>query len=260
MITHADVFMLSFIFMEKRLQKILSERGIASRRNAEDLIFEGRVTVNGRVATIGTKADPSRDSIKVDGKLLIKEEPKVYLIFNKPRGVITSLHDPEKRMTVKDFLKDIKYRIFPVGRLDYDSEGMLFITNDGEFAHAVLRPSNKIPKTYHVKVRGVLEEWEIETLRKGVKLKDGITAPSKVLKIRKFQNNSWLEMTIHEGRKRQIRRMLEEIGHPVLRLKRIRIDGINMGKLVQGTYRYLTFHEISKIKFEIGLSNKRNNC
>src|SRR4030066_318062 len=154
--------MLSFILMEKRLQKILSEMGITSRRKAEDLIFEGRVTVNGRIATIGTKAGPVKDHIKVDGKLLIKPEPKVYIMFNKPKNVVTSLHDPEGRPTVKDFLKGVKYRVFPVGRLDYDSEGLLLLTNDGDFAHAVLHPSKKISKTYLVKVKGILEEDKIE--------------------------------------------------------------------------------------------------
>lgn len=239
--------------MEKRLQKIISESGIASRRNAEDLIFEGRVTVNGKIANIGTKADPARDSIKVDGKLLIKREPKVYLIFNKPRGVITSLHDPERRMTVKDFLKDLKYRVFPVGRLDYDSEGILLLTNDGEFAHAVLHPSRKISKMYLVKVKGMLTEDDMIQLRTGIKLEDGITAPSKVRRVRETEHNSWLEITIYEGRKRQIRRMLETIGHPVLKLKRIRINGIEIGELKPGAFRYLTSGEIKRIKREAGV-------
>jgi len=253
MITHADVFMLSFTFMEKRIHKILSEMGIASRRKAEDFIKEGRVTVSGRVATIGMKADPAREHIKVDGKLLTKFEPKVYMIFHKPRNVVTSLHDPRGRLTVKDFLKDVRYRVFPVGRLDYDSEGMLFITNDGDFAHSVLHPSKKISKTYLVKVKGVLEEEKITKLRKGIKLKDRMTAPAMVKKIRKAENNSWLEITIHEGRKRQIRRMLEIIGHPVLKLKRIRINGVELGGLEPGDIRYLTSEEINRIKKEAGV-------
>lgn len=237
--------------MEKRLQKILSEMGITSRRKAEGLIFEGRVTVNGRIATIGTKADPVKDHIKVDGKLLIKPEPKVYIMLNKPKDVVTSLHDPEGRLTVKDFLKGVKYRVFPVGRLDYDSEGLLLLTNDGDFAHAVLHPSKKILKTYLVKVKGILEEDEISKLRAGVKLVEMITAPAKVKRIRKTENNSWLEMTIYEGKKRQIRRMLEKIGHSVLKLKRIKIDGIELGKLEPGTFRYLTPEERDKIKKEV---------
>jgi 23S rRNA pseudouridine2605 synthase len=243
--------MLILKLMEQRLQKILAEMGITSRRKAEGLILEGRVTVNGRIATIGMKADPARDHIKVGGKLLIKPEPRVYLMFNKPRGVVTSLYDPEGRPTVKDFLKGIKYRVFPVGRLDYDSEGLLLLTNDGDFAHAVLHPSKKISKTYFVKVKGVIENEKIERLRAGIKLADGITAPAKAKRIRKTENNSWLEITIHEGKKRQIRRMLEKIGHPVLKLKRIRIDGLEMGKLESGAYRYLTFEEVNKIKKEV---------
>jgi len=243
--------MLSFILMEKRLQKILSEMGITSRRKAEDLIFEGRVTVNGRIAIIGTKADPVKDHIKVNGKLLIRPEPKVYIMFNKPKNVVTSLHDPEGRPTVKDFLKGVKYRVFPVGRLDYDSEGLLLLTNDGDFAHAVLHPSKKISKTYLVKVKGILEEDEIEKLRAGVKLVEMLTAPAKVKRIRKTENNSWLEMTIYEGKKRQIRRMLEKTGHDVLKLKRISVDGLELGKLEPGTFRYLTPEERDKIKKEV---------
>jgi len=237
--------------MEKRLQKILSEMGITSRRKAEDLIFEGRVTVNGRIATIGTKADPVKDHIKVDGKLLIRPEPKVYIMFNKPKNVVISLHDPEGRPTVKDFLKGVKYRVFPVGRLDYDSEGLLLLTNDGDFAHAVLHPSKKISKTYLVKVKGILDEEEIEKLKSGVRLRDGMTLPAKVKKIKRTENNSWLEMTIYEGKKRQIRRMLEKTGHDVLKLKRIRVDGLELGKLEPGTFRYLTPEERDKIKKEV---------
>jgi len=237
--------------MEKRLQKILAEMGIASRRKAEELIIEGRVTVNGQVATIGMKADLSRDHIKLNGKLLIRPEPKVYLLLNKPTGVVTSLSDPEGRPTIKDFLKGVKYRVFPVGRLDYDSEGLLLLTNDGDFAHKVLHPSKKIPKTYLVKVKEVLEDDEIEKLRKGIRLEDGVTAPAKIKTIRKTELNSWIEITLHEGKKRQIRRMLEKVGHPVLKLKRIRINGIELGKLESGKYRYLMPEEVAKIKKEV---------
>jgi 23S rRNA pseudouridine2605 synthase len=237
--------------MEKRLQKILAEMGIASRRKAEELILEGRVTVNGKPAVLGMKADPSRDHIKLDGKLLTKPEPKVYLMFNKPRSVVTTLYDPEGRPTVKDYLKGVKYRVYPVGRLDFDSEGLLLLTNDGEFAHQVLHPSKKIPKTYLVKVKGILEDKEIKKLERGIKLEDGITAPAKIKKVRKAQNNSWLEITIHEGKKRQIRRMLERVGHPVIRLKRIRINGLELGDLKPGEFRYLSSDEVKKLKYTI---------
>jgi len=237
--------------MEKRLQKILSETGIASRRKAEELILEGRITVNGRIATIGMKADPDRDHIKVNGKLLLRTVPKVYIMLNKPRGIVTSLHDPEGRPTVIDLLKGVKYRVFPVGRLDYDSEGLILLTNDGDFAHAVLHPSKKISKTYRVKIKGDLEEEDIEKLEKGIRLGDGMTSPAKVRRIKKTENNLWLEMIIYEGKKRQIRRMLEKIGHPVLKLKRTRINGLELGELEPGRYRYLTHEEINKIKKEI---------
>lgn len=243
--------MVLFTLMEKRIQKILSEMGITSRRKAEELMIEGRVTVNGQIATLGMKADPSNDHIKLDGKLLIKHEPKVYIMFNKPKNVVTSLHDPEGRPTVKDFLKGVKYRVYPVGRLDYNSEGLLLLTNDGDFAHAVLHPSKKIPKTYIVKVKGVPEEEEIDKIKTGVKLTDGLTAPARVKKVRTTENNSWFEMTIYEGRNRQIKRMLEKIGHPVLKLKRIKINGIELGKLEPGGYRYLTAEEMDKIKKEV---------
>lgn len=237
--------------MEKRLQKILSEMGITSRRKAEELILEGRATVNGKVATVGMKADPSKDYIKVDGKLIAgpeQEVRRVYIMLNKPKGVVTTLFDPEGRPTVKDFLKGVKCRVFPVGRLDYDSEGLLLLTNDGDFTYAVLHPSKKIPKTYLVKVKGVPRDEEIERLRTGVELEEGMAASAKVKRISKTENNSWLEMTIYEGRRRQIRRMLEKIKHPVLKLKRIRIDGLELGELKPGKYRYLTSEEIDKIK------------
>jgi 23S rRNA pseudouridine2605 synthase len=237
--------------MEKRLQKILSEIGIASRRSAEELIIEGRVTVNGRIAILGMKADPDRDHIKFDGKLIARPEPKVYIILNKPRSVVTSLRDPEGRPTVKDYLKGVKYRIFPVGRLDYDSEGLLLLTNDGDFAQAILHPAKKISKSYLVKVKGSPEEEDIKKLRVGIQLEDGITAPAKLQKSRSTENNIWLEITIHEGRKRQIRRMLEQIGHPVLKLKRIRINGIELGNLKPGEYRYLKPEELSILRKEI---------
>jgi len=234
--------------MEERLQKILSKYGIASRRKAEDMILEGRVKVNGVIATLGMKANAGRDHIKVNGKLIRSLEPRVYLMFNKPVKCLTSMYDPEGRPTVKDFLKREKAKVFPVGRLDYNSEGLLIMTNDGELANAVLHPKNKIPKTYLVKVDGVLEDKDILKLRKGIRLEDGLTAPAKVKKLRKTEANSWIEIIIHEGRKRQIRRMLERLGHPVLRLRRIKIDGLELGKLPSGALRYLTPEEIKRLK------------
>jgi len=247
--------MVLFIFMEQRLQKILSQMGIAARRKAEELILEGRVTVNGEVATIGMKADPSRDHIKVNGQLIAGPQMgarKVYIVFNKPKGVVTTLFDPEGRPTVKDFLKGVKYRVFPVGRLDYNSEGLLLLTNDGDFAHAVLHPSRKIAKTYLVKVKGVIGEDKIEKLRRGVRLEDGTTMPARVRKIRHSENNSWVEITIYEGRKRQVRRMMERVGYPVVKLRRIGIDGLRLADLKPGGFRYLTSDELKLIRKEIG--------
>jgi 23S rRNA pseudouridine2605 synthase len=240
--------MVSLKLMEKRLQKILSEMGIASRRKAEELILEGRITVNGKVATLGMKADPGRDHLKLDGKLLFRPEPKVYIMFNKPKSVVTTLHDPEGRPTVKDFFKKVKYRVFPVGRLDYDSEGLLLLTNDGDFAQSLLHPSKKIFKTYLVKVKGEPEEVKIDKLRKGIKLSEGVTVPAKIKRLRETENNTWFEMTIYEGRKRQIRRMFMEIRHPVLKLKRIKIGGLSLGDLEPGAYRFLTAEEIERAK------------
>ncbi len=233
--------------MEQRIQKILAQMGVASRRKAEDIIVEGRVTVNGKVAAVGMKADPAKDHIKVDGKLLIKPEPKIYLMLNKPSGVVTSLSDPEGRPAVKDFLKGVKYRVFPVGRLDYDSEGLLLITNDGDFAYCILHPSKKIPKTYVIKVKGIIDEGVIEEIRCGVKLRDGLTAPAKVKKIRQSGSNSWVEITIHEGRKRQVRRMLEKVGYPVIKLRRIAIGGLKLGDLKPGEMRRMTVEEVKKL-------------
>jgi 23S rRNA pseudouridine2605 synthase len=237
--------------MEQRLQKIIADMGIASRRKAEELIAEGRVKVNGKVAVIGMKADPTRDHIKVDGKLLGTPEKKVYFIFYKPRGVVTSLSDPEGRPTVTDFLRGIRERVFPVGRLDYDSEGMLILTNDGDFAHAIMHPSKKIPKTYLVKVKGMLQEEEIDRLRRGIRLDRTMSAPAAVKRLRKTEQNSWIEMTIHEGKKRQIRRMLERVGHPVMRLVRIRIDGLEMGDLKPGMLRRIRPEEMDRILREL---------
>jgi 23S rRNA pseudouridine2605 synthase len=239
--------------MEERLQKIIAKCGVASRRKAEELIIEGCVKVNGAKATIGMKADLSRDHIKVNGKLISTVESKVYLIFNKPVQCITAMYDAEKRTTVKDYLKRVKYQVFPVGRLDYNSEGLLIITNDGDLTNAILHPRNKIPKTYRVKINGILDDNDVEKLEKGIRLDDGMTKPAKLRHVRKLKTNSWVDITIYEGRKRQVRRMFDRIGHSVIQLIRIRINGFQLSGLKPGEFRYLTNEEVEKLKKETGV-------
>lgn len=212
------------------------------------MIEEGRVIVNGQVATLGTKADPERDHIKLDGKRINKPEPKVYYVFHKPPSVVTSVSDPEGRPTVMDYFNKIKYRVYPVGRLDYDSEGLLLITNDGDFAHAVLHPTKKIPKIYMVKIKGLMEDNDVLKLSKGIKLDDGMTAPAKVRKLRKLKENSWIEITLYEGKKRQIRRMLNKVGHTVIRLKRVAIGPVVLGDLPMGGLRPLSIEDVRAIR------------
>jgi pseudouridine synthase len=235
--------------MEERLQKIIARAGVTSRRKAEELIIQGRVTVNGKVMTeLGSKADAERDHIKVDGKLLRLKQPQVYLMLNKPKGYVTTLSDPERRPTVLDLLKGVRQRVFPIGRLDYDTEGLLLLTNDGELAHALMHPSYEVPKTYLAKVKDVLTDEKIKKLERGVPLPSGKTAPCTIKKVRKTQENSWLEVTLHEGKKRQVRRMLENAGHPVLKLKRIRYAFLELARLLPGQYRYLTPQEVNRLK------------
>lgn len=242
--------------MEERLQKILSRCGISSRRKAEEMIMEGLVTVNGAPATIGMKADINRDHIKVKGKLINKIESMVYLMFNKPVKCLTSMSETEKRPMVTDYLKRLKARVFPVGRLDFNSEGLLLLTNDGDLANAILHPTKKVPKTYMVKVDGVLDDKDIMKLENGIRLDDGMTAPAKVRRVqKKTKANSWIEMTIYEGRKRQIRRMLERVKHPVIKLVRTRINGLELGGLKPGAYRFLSPDELKKLRKEVSSHN-----
>jgi 23S rRNA pseudouridine2605 synthase len=235
--------------MEERLQKILSAAGISSRRAAEDIILEGRVRVNGKVVTeLGAKADPDKDHVKVDGKLINPKQPKAYIMLNKPAGFVTTMSDPEGRPIVANLLKGVKVRVYPVGRLDYDTEGLLLLTNDGDFAHLVTHPRHELPKTYLVKVKGALEDRHVASLEQGVFLKDGKTAPARVRKLRKEEANSWVEITIHEGRKRQVRRMIDYTGHSVIKLKRTKVGNLNLGDLPMGGYRHLTLDEVRGLR------------
>ena len=237
--------------VEERIQKIISQCGIASRREAEDLILEGLVTVNGRTAELGMKADLEKDHIKVRGKLISSPSSMTYLILHKPIGCITAMNDPEKRPVVMDFLKRVKARVFPVGRLDFNSEGLLILTNDGELANAVTHPKKKIPKTYRVKINGSLEDADRQRLEKGIRLDDGMTLPAKVRIVNKLKSNSWISITICEGRNRQVRRMLERVGHPAIRLIRTKISGLELGALKPGEYRYMTSEEVTNLKEEL---------
>jgi 23S rRNA pseudouridine2605 synthase len=235
--------------MEIRLQKLIAGSGLASRRKAEMLIAAGRVTVNGTVVTtLGTKVDPDRDHVKVDGKHLRAAQPFVYLILNKPTHVMSTLDDPGGRTTVKQFLHGVSVRVFPVGRLDFDSEGLMLLTNNGELAQTLLHPRYHVPRTYLIKVKGILTDNEIDELQRGVRLQDGITGPATVKKIRKAEQNSWLEITIREGRKHQVKRMLEAVGYPVIKLVRVRMGPLSLGDLEPGEFRFLTDREANALR------------
>lgn len=233
----------------ERIQKILAEAGIASRREAERLVIEGRVTVNGKVIdTLGFKADPSKDHIKVNGKRITRFEPKVTLLLNKPRGYLSTLKDPKGRATVTDLLKKVKWRIYPVGRLDFDAEGLLLLTNDGDLAFALSHPRFSIPRTYLVKVTGVPEEKKLGLIKRGVMLEDGKARAVSSHILRQGEKNSWVQVVVTEGRNRLVKRMFSAIGHSVLKLKRIEFGPIQLGDLPLGQFRYLTAEELEKLK------------
>ncbi|WP_055107733.1 pseudouridine synthase [Paenibacillus ihumii] len=230
----------------ERLQKILAAAGVASRRKCEELIVSGQVQVNGETVTaLGTKADPAVDVITVNGKT-IGTEKKVYIMFNKPKGVITSASDPQGRKIVTDYLKGISERLYPVGRLDYDTEGLLLLTNDGDFAHLLTHPKHHVPKTYLATVKGVPHGTELDKLKEGIMLEDGMTAPAEVeyYDVDPGGKQSVISITIHEGRNRQVRRMFEAIHHPVVKLKRISFGDLYLDNLKRGLFRHLTKEEV----------------
>lgn len=233
----------------ERLQKVLAHRGVASRRQCEEIILAGRVKVNGQVVTeMGFKVEPTYDCIEVDGKKIGQEEEKIYILLNKPVGFVTTVKDPQKRKTVIDLIKSVKERVYPVGRLDYDTEGLLLMTNDGELAYALTHPKHEISKTYLVKVKGLPSREALQQLRHGVKLEDGMTAPAKVNFVSDLGGNALVKISIHEGRNRQVRRMFSYIGHPVLQLQRIQIGFLTMNGLKVGEFRFLDQDEIDKLK------------
>lgn len=234
-----------------RLQKILSRAGITSRRKAEDLIREGRVSVNGQaVREMGTRADPRRDAIRVDGKRIGPPAKARIFAFYKPRRVVTSMSDPEGRATVAHFLPVVGERLYPVGRLDYHSEGLLLLTNDGDLADAVMRAGSGVDKTYMVKVRGIPDGAALGRFRKGMLLDGRRTRPARASLRRTTgaqRGNSWVEVTLHEGRRNQIRRMFQQLGHPVQKLRRIQVGPVTLGELQPGYSRELRPLEVAAL-------------
>jgi 23S rRNA pseudouridine2605 synthase len=240
----------------ERLQKILSRGGIASRRAAEALILAGRVRVNGRVVTeLGAKADARKDDVSVDGKRVARE-PAVYVLLHKPRGVVSTMHDPEGRPSVRELLGSVPGRVFPVGRLDFATSGALLATNDGDFANGLMHPRQAVPKTYVLKVQGVMEPKDVERWRKGVLLEDGPTLPARVSLLRHEGDKTWIELTIKEGRNQQIRRMGEATGFRVMRLARVGFAGIGTEGLRPGKWRFLSREELVALKKEYGVPKR----
>jgi 23S rRNA pseudouridine2605 synthase len=231
--------------MEERLQKVMAEFGVASRRKCEELILQGRVKVNGEVvAECGRKVDKQRDEIEVDGKPLNKSVNKVYILLNKPVGYITSAKDQFNRPTVLDLISEVEERVFPVGRLDYDTEGLLILTNDGELTYKITHPSHNVTKTYRARVAGRIQESDIAAFARGLVIDGYKTAPAKLEVIKHLEKDTIVNITIHEGRNRQVRKMCDQIGHKVIRLKRISIGRLKLGDLPTGHWRYLTKEEV----------------
>ncbi|HUU12768.1 MAG TPA: pseudouridine synthase, partial [Terriglobia bacterium] len=234
--------------MEERLQKIIAAAGVASRRKAEELIVQGRVTVNGRAVTeLGSKADPARDHIRVDGKLLRRPGRPVYLLLNKPPGYVSTVSDPQRRPTVISLLRGVTERVYPVGRLDYHSYGLILLTNDGELANFLMSPASKIPRTYHVKLEGRPGPAELSRLEEGIVLDGRRTAPASIRQTVE-REKPWYEITLIEGRYHQVRRMFERIGHPVIKLKRVRIAFLTDRNLAPGAFRHLSPGEVERLK------------
>jgi len=238
-----------------RLEKFLSEAGVASRRHAKQIISEGRVTVNEQQVFIpGTRVDPDADVIKLDGKSISLVMKKVYIALNKPAGYLSTAIDDRNRPTVLHLLRNLPVRVYPVGRLDLDTEGLLLLTNDGEFAHKITHPRYRVDKVYIAWVQGHPDEVALEKLRRGVRIEDGITAPAKVIVTEQTGTQTCLKITIHEGKKRQIKRMCRAVGHEVQNLRRIQVGPIKLGNLRVGKYRHLSSKEIGALKNFLPLS------
>ena len=230
-----------------RLQKHLAECGVASRRKAEELIEAGKVKINGHIAELGAKVDPRRDKVTVRGKAVVPVNEKVYIMLNKPRGFVTTMSDELGRKTVSDLVADAGNRIFPVGRLDRDSEGLLIMTNDGDFANKLTHPSSHVNKTYRVTVKGVAEEEQLLKMKEGIVLDGRKTLPCDCFVAERKPDRTVLIFVLNEGRNRQIRRMCEEVGLEVLRLKRTEIAGVKLGMLPQGKWRPLNEREMRRL-------------
>lgn len=252
--------------MTSRLQKILSQAGIASRRAAEKLIAEGRVSVNGvTVREMGTKADPSSDDVRVDGRRIKGSQRSRYILLNKPAGFVSTRSDPQRRPTVLDLLEGVREYIYPVGRLDYDTEGLLLLTNDGELAAQLTHPRHGVDRTYEARVAGIPGDDALQRLRRGIPLDGRRTAPAEVMLLTRSRpetsghrgrNESVLRMTIREGRNRQVRRMCEAVGHPVRALKRIGIGPLRDRRLKPGEWRELTADEVKRLRSSVSLQRQ----
>ncbi|HZN93883.1 MAG TPA: pseudouridine synthase, partial [Myxococcales bacterium] len=235
--------------MAERLQKFLSRAGVASRRRAEELIAEGRVKVNGEVVgEPGTKVEPGKDLVQVDGQLVEATAERGYFILYKPEGVVTTLVDPEGRPTVADCMRGLERRVYPVGRLDYDAEGALLLTDDGELAHRLMHPSFQVPRTYLAKVKGVPDEATLDKLRGGVRLEDGMARPLSVDLFERAEKNTWLKLVLGEGRTHLVKRLCAAVGHPVVRLFRPHHAGVGLEGLSPGELRPLTAGEVEALK------------
>lgn len=240
-----------------RLQKYLSECGVASRRKAEELILNRKVKVNGRYATIGDKINPKKDTVTVSGKKIVRNKKKYYVLLHKPRGFITTMSDEMERKCVAQLVDDIPERVYPVGRLDKDSEGMLLMTNDGEFANAMTHPKKHVPKTYRVTVREKINENQLNQLTEAMIIDGYKTMPAEVHVVKREDTRTVLEIILYEGRNRQIRKMCESVGLTVIRLKRTAVGSIKLGMVPQGKWRDLTDDEVHKLMTAAGMTVKK---